>query len=69
MAVGPLGAMFSLEVKAGISPIQQPVIVHWVYELRQSDVFWSICRLRSYRASGFLFGTVPHRALTYRITD
>ena len=26
-AVGPLGAMFSLEVKAGISPIQQPVRV------------------------------------------
>ena len=39
---------------------------HWVYQPRQSDVFWSICRLRSYRARGFPFGIVPHRALNYR---
>ena len=42
---------------------------HWVHEPRLSDVFWSICRLRSYRSSGFPFGTVPHRALTNRFTD
>ena len=35
---------------------------HRVYKPRQSDVSWSIFRLRSYRASGFPFGTVPHRA-------
>ena len=43
----------------GKAGVQTP---HWVYKPRQSDVSWSICRPQSYRASGFLFATVPHRA-------